>query len=84
LVVWVWYYWAYWNEEKIKIIFIPSLTIKSSGQFKASRFLRSKKARPFKLRADLGVMFFKVMDNYQISKKLWRLIEWIVDLKMNF
>jgi len=31
------------------------LTKKSSGQFKASRFLRSKKARPFKLRADLGV-----------------------------
>jgi hypothetical protein len=30
---------------------------KSSGQFKASRFLRSKKARPFKLRADLGVMW---------------------------
>jgi hypothetical protein len=34
-----------------------SITKKSSGQFKASRFLRSKKARPFKLRADLGVRF---------------------------
>jgi len=31
------------------------ITKKSSGQFKASRFLRSKKARPFKLRADFGV-----------------------------
>jgi hypothetical protein len=36
---------------------VKNLTKKSSGQFKASRFLRSKKARPFKLRADLGVMF---------------------------
>jgi len=31
---------------------------KSSGQFKASHFLRSKKVRPFKLRADLGVICF--------------------------
>jgi hypothetical protein len=33
-----------------------NLTKKFSGQFKASRFLRSKKARLFKLRADLGVI----------------------------
>jgi hypothetical protein len=35
---------------------INRITKKSSGQFKASRFLRSKKARPFKLRADFGVI----------------------------
>ena len=35
---------------------VKHITKKSSGQFKASRFLRSKKARPFKLRADLGVI----------------------------
>jgi len=32
------------------------LTKKSSGQFKASRFLQSKKACLFKLRADFGVI----------------------------
>jgi hypothetical protein len=37
-------------------IVVKNITKKSSGQFKASHFLRSKKARPFKLRADLGVM----------------------------
>jgi hypothetical protein len=34
---------------------IVQLTIKFSGQFKASRFLRSKKSRPFKLRTDFDV-----------------------------
>jgi len=42
--------------EGVVAVETKNITKKSSGQFKASRFLRSKKARPFKLHADLGVI----------------------------
>ena len=42
-------FWFPHDAERVNI------TKKFSGQFKVSRFLLSKKAQPFKLRADLDV-----------------------------
>jgi len=52
--------------EGVVAVETKNITKKSSGQFKASRFLRSKKARPFKLHADLGVICDTKLHKYML------------------